>query len=135
MNWLYLLGSLGGVAMMIGLAAMLFGTRSVKIATAADAIHRLNMEIAGFRAGDAALDADQNAALVENARDGVLHLVVARGDGLVIRPLRHGFVKKLTREGATLSLRLADFTLPHARLTLLDEAAAQSWEARLARGA
>ena len=135
MNVFYLLGSLGGIGLMVGLAAILFGTQSVKIATASDAVRRLKQEIAGFIAGDAALDANQSAALVENARDGVLHLIVARGDGLVVRPLKHGVVKKLTRDGATLSFKLADFTLPRARLTLLDEAAAQSWEARLAHSA
>jgi hypothetical protein len=132
MNWFYLAGSLGGIAVMVGFAVMLFGTATTKIAHASDAVRRLKQEIAGFRAGETALDADRNSALVENARDGVLHLVVARGDGLVVRPLRTGIVKRIERSGATLSLRLADFTLPRASLTLADESLAQAWEARLA---
>jgi len=130
---LYILGSLAGVALMVGIAALLFGTRAVTITNASDAIARLQAEVAGFRAGAAAVDAASNAALVENARDGVMHLVVARGDGLVIRALKHGLVKRILRDGATLSLRLADFTLPRATLTLADEAAARDWETRLAR--
>jgi hypothetical protein len=133
MNWLYLAGSLAGIALIVGLNVMLFGATGVKIASAADVIRRLKDEIAGFRAGDVALDAGQRAALVENARDGVLHLVVARGDGLVTRSLKKGALKKLTRDGATLSLRLADFTLPRATLTLPDEALAADWETRVAR--
>jgi hypothetical protein len=133
MNWLYLAGSLAGIGLIVGLNVMLFGATGVKIASAADVIRRLKDEIAGFRAGDVALDAGQRAALVENARDGVLHLVVARGDGLVTRALKKGALKRLTRDGATLSLRLADFTLPRATLTLPDEALAADWETRVAR--
>lgn len=132
MNWIYLAGSLGGIALMVGLAVVLFGVSGAKIASAADAIRRLKDEIAGFRAGDIAFDAGQHAALIENTRDGVVHLVVARGDGLVVRPLRHGILKRALRTGATLTLRLSDFTLPRAKLTLPDEAAAALWEARLA---
>lgn len=132
MNWLYLMGSMGGVALMVGLAAMLFGTAGAKIVSASDVVRRLKEEIAGFRAGETALDADAHAALVENARDGALHLVVARGDGLVVRPLRNGIVKRVLRSGSTLSFSLRDFTLPRVRLTLSDEASAQAWEARIA---
>jgi hypothetical protein len=123
---------MGGIALMVGLAIMLFGTASAKIVSAPDVVRRLKEDIAGFRAGETALDADANAALIENARDGVLHLVVARGDGLVVRPLRNGIVKRVLRRGPMLSLRLGDFTLPRASLTLADEAAAQAWEARIA---
>jgi len=132
MNWIYLAGSLGGIALMVGLAVLLFGTVKPKIANASEAVRRLKEEVAGFRAGETALDADKNAALVENARDGVVHLVVARGDGLVARPLKNGIVKRVRRDSSTLSLRLGDFTLPRARLTLVDEGSAQAWEARLA---
>ncbi len=131
MNMLYLLGSIAGVALLVGLNVMLFGFRAATIASASDAIRRLREEIAGFRAGDAALDAAHHVALVEDARDGVLHLVVARGDGLATRALKHGVVKRLIRDGATLTLRLADFTLPRARITFADDDLAKLWEARL----
>lgn len=132
MNGIYILGSLGGIALMVGLAVALFGISGAKIANASHAIRRLKDEVAGFRAGDIALDAGQSAALVENARDGVVHLVIARGDGLVVRALKNGIVKRVVRDGATLALRLADFTLPRAKLVLPDDSAAEAWEARLA---
>lgn len=135
MNWIYFLGSIAGIALLVGLNIMLFGATGVKLTSASDAIRRLKEEIAGFRAGDTVIDTAQSAALVENAHDGSLHLVVARGDGLVTRALKKGAVKTLARDGATLSLRLTDFTLPRAKLTLADEALARDWETRLARQA
>jgi hypothetical protein len=135
MNWLYLLGSIAGVAMLIGFNVVLFGWRRATLASVNDAESRLTAEIPGFRLGDAAIDQVAATALVENARDGALHLVVARGDGLVTRALKYGALKALARDGRILSLRLSDLTLPRAELTLADEAAAKQWEARLSRAA
>ena len=130
MNWLYLVGAIAGLAMLAGLSVLL-GARSAKLASVADAVRRLRQEVADFYAVDAALDVAKRAALLQNARNGVLYLVVAKGGGLVTRALKKGALKTFTRDGATLSLRLADFTLPRAKLTLADEATAETWEARL----
>ncbi|HEY1711101.1 MAG TPA: hypothetical protein VGG10_22740 [Rhizomicrobium sp.] len=128
---LYVIGSLVGVMMLVGLNALLFGTENARIATVADAVKRLRQEIADFYAADATLDITKRAALLQNARNGVLYLVVVKGNGLVTRALKKGALKTFAREGTTLSLRLADFTLPRAKLTFADEAIAEAWEARL----
>jgi len=135
MLWLYLAGSVAGIALMVGINVLLFGARPIKIASIDVAAERLRNEIAGFRLGESAVGTSQDVALAEDARDGSLHLIVVRGDGLVARALKKGMLKTVSRDGAALSLRFADFTLPHANLTLSNEAAAQHWEARIARAA
>jgi hypothetical protein len=127
----YIVASLAGVMMLVGLNVLLFGAESARIATVADAVRRLRQESADFYAADATLDVTRRAALLQNARNGGLYLVVVKGNGLVTRALKKGALKTFAREGTTLSLRLADFTLPRAKLTLPDEATAEAWEARL----
>jgi hypothetical protein len=123
--------SLAGVMMLVGLNVLLFGAESARIASVADAVRRMRQEVADFYAVDATLDVAKRAALLQNARNGVLYLVVVKGNGLVTRALKKGALKTFAREGATLSLRLADFTLPRAQLTFADETTAEAWEARL----
>lgn len=128
---LYLAASLAGVAAMVGLCAFLFG-RGIVTITADGAEARLRDDIPGFRAGACSLSSDGHAALMQDARDGSLHLVMARGSGLVTRTLSRGIVRKATRNGASLDLRFADFTFPKAQITFADEQSASAWEARLA---
>ncbi len=129
---LYLLGSLAGVAALVGFCALLFGRDTARVdAPAAEAA--LRADIPGFRAGAVALSADGEAALVEDAHDGASYLVIARGRGLVTRKLSRGFVRDARRDGAALNLRLSDFTFPKARLVFAQEAAALEWESRFAR--
>src|SRR5689334_1359152 len=112
MDLVYLAGSLAGVGLMVGLSFLLFGVRASAFANLSDAVHRLAEEIAGFHAGETASDSANRAALIENARDGAIHLVVARGDGLAIRRLRKDSLKRVARAGATLDLQISDLTLP-----------------------
>ena len=129
---LYLLASLAGVAAMIGLCAALFGRSTVAIEPER-AIERLAFDVPGFRAGSIAVAADKRSALIEDARDGALYLVAARGDGLVTRRLSESYVKAASRDGAALSLRFADITFPRTALAFADETSARDWEARMAR--
>jgi hypothetical protein len=129
---LYLLGSLAGVAAMVGLCALLFG-RAVAIVDARSAEESLRADVPGFRMGTFTPSSDQHAALVEDARDGSAYLVIARGRGLVTRKLSRDLVNKALREGPSLDLRLADFTFPKARITFAEEMSAQGWEARFTR--
>ncbi len=128
---LYLAGSIAGVALMVGLSTLLFGAKPARIAGRDAAVAHLAREVAGFRAGEAVVDSTGRAALVENQRDGTVHLVVVRGDGLVTRKLRGDSLRGCSRNGATLSLRLSDFTLPRATLALDAVDVAQAWQARL----
>jgi hypothetical protein len=127
---LQLVISLAGVALMIGACALLFGTRDTLIPSAATVAERLAGDVPGFRASSTAVSRDGRAALLENTVDGNVYLAVVRGDETVMRRLRRGTLKGVTRDGGKLSLELGEFTLGRARLDLGDETAA-SWEARL----
>ena len=130
---LYLAGSLGGVAAICGLCVLLFGA-GVASLDADSAKARLRGDVVGFQAGRCTLSADRRSALVEDARDGAIYLVVVRGDGLVTRRLADGFLRAAAQDGATLRLKFADFTFPGTRIDLADDALARDWQARIARG-
>lgn len=129
-QFLYLAASLAGVAMMAGLCTLLFGG-GVACIDADSARARLREDVPGFRAGAFVATADGDAALMEDARDGAVYLVVVRGSGLVTRKLSKDFLRKTQRNGASLDLRFADFTFPRARLPFAKEIAVSDWEARL----
>lgn len=128
MSLAYLAGSLGGVALLVLLCAALFGTRLAVIPPPAALEAYLAKFIPGFKLR--AMAADAATALLEG-NDGSLHLVVARGDGLVARLVTPSLVRAVEQDGAALKLRLADFTLPSARLELRDADEASRWRARL----
>lgn len=128
---LYLLGSVAGIALMVGVNVALFGRRSGALDLTALQT-RLALDNPGFRGGDAVVAG--NVALIENAADGTLHLARASGDTFVTRKLSRGSVKRITRAGAALDLRFADFTFPRARLAFANEDDATAWHARIARG-
>jgi hypothetical protein len=132
MNLLYLLGSVLGIALLVGLNVALFGRHAggLDLAALAD---RLALDHPGFRAGAGALSADARAALIENRGDGVLYLACAGGDKFVTRRLARGSLRALRRDGARLDIRFADFTFPHTSVAFGDETDARDWEARLTR--
>jgi hypothetical protein len=131
---IYLAGSIVGVGLMVALCYALFGARTVAIA-ADNAVARLACDVAGFQAGAIALSADGSSALVEDRRDGAIHLVVRRGDALVTRRLGKDLLNGAAIAHARLDLRLADFTLAEASLILPDPVTAQQWQQRLERAA
>ena len=132
MNPLYLFFSLGGVAMVAALCAMLFGLQGLQIATEQTVEAYLTQILPAFRARSIVLGAGRKTALVENDVDGSILLVVAHGDAFVTRRLSKTLLRAIVRNGADLFLRLTDFTLPRAKLTLGDPAIATLWEAKLA---
>ncbi|HEY2034333.1 MAG TPA: hypothetical protein VGH02_11665, partial [Rhizomicrobium sp.] len=73
------------------------------------------------------------SAMLEDARDGAVYLVTARGDGFVTRRLSRGDVKTASRTGAALALRFADFTFPAATIAFPDENIAREWETRMGK--
>ena len=131
MDWVYLAGSLLGVALIVGLNVLLLGRASAKLDGLAPAKARLAAEVPGFTAGAAALSGDGTSALIENAQDGALWLVAAKGDGLVTRNLTRDGLTGVSRAGKSLTLSLSDFTLPRAKVPLQDEASAREWARRL----
>ena len=132
MQVLYLLGSLAGVAAMVGLCVALFGRDTARIdAKAVENV--LRADVPGFRPGMVTLSEDAGAALAEDVHDGATYLVIARGRALVARKLSRGLVKESKRHGAALDLRLTDFTFPRAHLVFARQADALEWEKRFAR--
>jgi hypothetical protein len=129
---LYLAISLAGVAAMVGLCAFLFGRDVAKLDTRSAAA-RLAHDVPGFRLGNSALSADTHSAILENARDGSVWLVTARGDGFVTRRLGRADVKAASRDGAALSLHFFDFTFPGTVIAFHDEDIARNWEMRMGR--
>jgi hypothetical protein len=129
---LYLAISLAGVAAMVGLCVFLFGRDVAKLDTRTAAA-RLAQDVPGFRLGNSALSADCRSAMLEDARDGSVWLVTARGDGFVTRRLSRRDVKAASRNGAALDLRFSDFTFPGAVIAFHDEDVARDWEARMGK--
>lgn len=97
------------------------------------AARRLGDDVIGFEPGEGVLAADAGAALIEERGGKRLGLVLARGDRCVTRALRPEEIIAITREGATLTLHLADFTLPRIVTTLEDEPTAARWADRATR--
>ncbi|MGN6517429.1 MAG: hypothetical protein ACTHLR_16515 [Rhizomicrobium sp.] len=127
---LYLAASVVGIAAMVGLCLMLFGREVVKLDTRSAAA-RLAWDVPGFRLGHSALSADARSAILENAGDGSLWLVTARGSDFVTRRLSRRDVT--ARDGAVLALRFADLTFPRAVIAFHDEGVARDWELRMSR--
>jgi hypothetical protein len=123
---LQLLISVAGIAMMIGLCRLLFGSKETSLDNVAAVTERLARDIPGFRAGHATLSRDARSALIENVRDGQIYLAVTRGDDLVTRKLARGI--HVAREGDRIELIFDDFTLRDAQLDLAD---APVWETKL----
>lgn len=129
---LYLAISLAGVAAMVGLCAFLFGREVAKLDTRTAAA-RVAYDVPGFRLGHSALSADCRSAMLENAHDGSVWLVTARGDGFITRRLSRREVKAASRDGAALHLRFFDFTFPAAMIAFHDEDVARDWQMRMER--
>ncbi len=127
----YLVFSLAGVAALIAFSAALFGIGTAKIAAPQTAEAYLAQILLAFRGRSTSLSTDRGAALAENAVDGAIHLVLARGDAFVTRKLAKPLLRGIERRDDCLSLRLADVTLPHVRLVLGDAQTAAQWERRL----
>jgi hypothetical protein len=130
MNALYLVGSIVGIALLVGLNMFLFGRRVAALDEDA-VVETLANDTPGFRPGRHTIAQGTHTALVENDADGTIYLVAARGDRIASRRLSRGSLKSLARNGANIALRLSDFTFPKASLAFADENAAQEWEARL----
>ena len=130
MNLIYLLGSLAGVGLLVGLNVLLMGRAKRRVDSDA-AIALLARELPGFRARAAVSARDGAAALIEDETGGV-YLVAGAGADLVSRKLAPASLKALVRDGVTLRLSLRDLTFPRATLHLGDDATARDWQERLA---
>lgn len=127
---LYLIGSVVGIALLVGLNILLFGRNTARLDSDSLAA-RLALDVPGFRAGASAISADANTALIENAADRSLYLARARGDKFVVRKIANAAVHSVGRDDAKLSLRFADFTFPKVDFALASATDASAWETRI----
>jgi hypothetical protein len=131
MSIIYLAGSLGGIALLVGLNFLLFGRTRPDVGSAEDIAKRLAREIPGFRAGRAIVGMDGRAALIENAANRSVFLVEAMGDDIVTRQITRGLLASVGRLGERLSLELRDFTFPRTTIWAPTDGVAREWESRL----
>lgn len=131
MSWIYLAGSLGGIALLVGFNLLLFGRVRPQVGTVQKIAARLATEIPGFRMGRALVSADGSSAVIENAANRSLYLVEAMGDDVVTRQLSKSLLANVGRLGDKLSLELRDFAFPRATVIAASESLAREWEARL----
>ncbi len=135
MNFVYLVGSLIGVALIVGLNVALFGRAKPVLGNLQDLGARIAADIPGFRAGRGVVGNDGAAALIEDEAGAAIFLVRAFGDRIVTRKLSYGALRRAARDGSALSLQLRDFAFPRARIVLDDDDVARAWEARLKQAA
>ena len=131
MDWMGTAVATAGAAMLLGTGVIGFGVGRAWLAATADRQADLMREIPGFRAETCEVAQTGTTALVQNTYDGAIYLAVGRGKELTTRKLVRGLVRNVVREGRDLKVKLADFALPLAMLTLPDEASAAGWEERL----
>lgn len=131
MNAFYLLGSILGIAFLVGLNLLLMGRARAHLdLEAAKAL--LANEYPGFRAGDAVVAVTADAALIQDA-SGMPYLVTAFGDKMVSRRLSRDGIASLAREDKGLTLQFRDPAFPRVGLALRDDAEARDWQKRLER--
>jgi hypothetical protein len=135
MNLVYLVGSLIGVALIVGLNVALFGRAKPVLGNLQDLGARIAADIPGFRAGRGVVGNDGATALIEDEKGATIFLIRAFGNRIVTRKLSRGVLRQVVTDGSALSLQLKDFTFPKARIVLNDHDAARAWEARLKQAA
>ncbi|WP_203292468.1 hypothetical protein [Maricaulis parjimensis] len=126
-----LLGSVVGISAMVAVNAWLGLYTPAKLDSLDDAIARLDTDSVGFEAGEGEMAPDGRSALVSDATQPRLAMLVARGSDFVIRYLEPGIVKSVATEGSEIALKLNDFTFAPARLAFETPEQARKWAGRL----
>lgn len=129
-----LLGSLAGIAALVGLSALFGRWSKPVIQSEADAAAFVKAENFRFNPGEAVVSPDGGAAIVADASGDSFGVVVTRGDRWVSRVVTPQTVRqaKLTQPDR-LRISFKDFTMPTAVITFDDPAIAEKWAARLMR--
>ncbi len=129
-----LLGSLAGIAMLVGLSAIFGRWSRPVIQSPADAAAFMKAEYFRFEPGEAVLAPDGGAAIVADVANESFGVIVTRGDRWVARVVTPQTVRqvKLTRP-ERLRIGFRDFTMPSAVIAFEDAQTAQRWAERLTR--
>ena len=139
MDPLVLIGSILGVALIVGANLLVGGWQPLELATPAQVVDRLRQAYLDIEPAEVVLATDRRAALVADASSRAIGLLVVRGDSVVPRLLREGDVVSASIErdrrsaGSVVSIALADFSLKQAMIRVDDAQTAQRWAARLER--
>ena len=122
------------ITLLVVLNILLGGWSAARLRTPEEAAAALREGVFGFEAAaPVALDAEGCGALAREAGGDRIGLAVVFGDRVTVRALRTGDVRAVSRDGARLTIRLHDYTLPSATLHLGDVQTAQAWQADLNR--
>lgn len=129
---LVLTGAALGVGLLVILNVMIGGWTPMRFQDADVALRYLQRDVLGFEPGaDRVVTTDGDGALIAEQAGARLGLVLARGDGAIVRALGPADVRAVERSGARLRLGLRDYTLPGAELTLASESVARDWAERV----
>ena len=126
-----LLGSVIGISAMVAVNAWLGLNTPARLTGLDDAIARLDTDSVGFEAGEGVVAPDGKSALVTDAAQSRLALLVARGSDFVIRYLEPGQVRSVATDGTDIALKLNDFTFAPAHLAFETPDQARDWAGRL----
>lgn len=124
---------LASFAVIIGVNVLVFGRRRRTLGPAAIEA-AIAAQVPDFRCGPIVLAVDGGGALAQSSVDGAIYLVAVLGRGFVTRRLRKELLRAVRRDGARLTIWLADFAFPRARLLLANERLAREWQERMRRG-
>ena len=126
------LGSILGISAMIALVVFTKLWVPARIQSVQDAVERLDQDASGFAAGQGALSADGQVALIEEKGGTSVGLVAARGDNYVIRYLKPGSIDAARMsEDACLDIRLNDYTFAPVRMVFDEAEPARFWADKL----
>ncbi len=122
------------ITLLVVLNILIGGWSTARLRTPEEAAAALREGVFGFEAASpVGLDAEGRGALAREAGGDRVGLAVVFGDRVTVRALRPGEVRAVSRDGARLTIRLHDYTLPSATLHLSDAQAAQAWQTDLNR--
>lgn len=121
------------ISLLVILNIIIGGWTPSRLRTQEEAIKALGDGVFGFQAArPVELAADGAGALALEQNGDRLGLAICVGDRVIVRALRPGDVRAVSRDGARLTLVLDDYTLPSAALRCVDAGAAAKWEAEAA---
>lgn len=119
-----------GIAILVGLARLIFPNAGAAAFSADAARDRLAFDEPDFQADDWLVDADRSAAIAVSEA-GDIALIKKAGDGLVTRRMRAGDLQ-CDREGADLRLAVPDHTFRGFAVHAASDSEAQRWAVRIA---
>jgi|GEM_PF-3519421 len=123
---------LGASAISVGLVVVLNiflgGWTPARFTHAGAGVARIQEGVLGFKAsGDAVMGRSGRVVLALEAGGTRLGVAATLGDRTTVRALRHGDVRGIRLDGATLTIDLTDYTFARVWLTLEDADTASVW--------